>query len=133
MRTQAEQNLLTAIRGLLSATLKGWPPEERGTLERALIAYEKEPTPVQRVLALLKLPEGHMGNIEDRISSLLRAEVCLTALVMILRRAGYKGFSVVEGAQWAAAEIKRLTPKVAPPSRGRVERKPAAKQRRARA
>ena len=133
MRTQAETALLSAVRDLLSATMDGWPPPERAALERALVEYEREPTQVQRVLALLKLPpgEGHMGDVEKRIGDLLHVEGILFQAVLVLQSVGYPRASPIDGARWAAEEIERLRAKVAPsakaPPKGKVASKPAAK------
>ena len=132
MRTQVETELTEAVEALLAAKMDGWPEAERGRVERALLAYQKEPTQLQRVLVLLKLPPGgHMGDVEGAISRLLDLETAVVKACSILRRAGYKDFSIVEGARWAAERIAKLAPPKAP-SRGRVDRAPqktAAKRR----
>lgn len=113
MRTQVETELVEAVQGLLSAKMEGWPEAERGRVERALLAYQKEPTQLQRVLVLLKL-------------RLLDLETAVVKACSILRRAGYKDFSIVDGARWAAEQIAALGPPKAP-SRGRVDRAPQQK------
>lgn len=127
MRTQVETELTEAVEALLAAKMEGWPEAERGRVQRALLAYQKEPTQLQRVLVLLKLPPGgHMGDVEGAISRLLDLETAVVKACSILRRAGYKDFSIVEGARWAAQQIAALGPPKAP-SRGRVDRVPQQK------